>query len=124
MNDGPSTRHRCSCCWDAPVHTAAHKILRNRGIEDLPLQPARRKTQQHRGGCPKFRRDPNDVDDEEEMSYSATLWQADVDTQMALSDAVTMAVEKFETKELEGLVKNEYEVVTAPNIEAEDFVLV
>lgn len=77
--------------------------------------------QQHQGGCPKFRRDPNDNDDQEEMIY---LWQSDVHRQIALGDALTTAVKKFETKELEGLVKNQYEVVVAPNIEEEDFVLI
>jgi len=127
MNDVPSNRGRCSCCWDYPIHAPAHKILRNRRIEDYPLQAGRKTAaSSHRGACPKFRRDPNDVDDDDDygMSYSATLFQADVDTQCALADAVTMAVEKFETKELEGLVRNEYEVVATPQIDADDFVLV
>lgn len=127
MVDVPQTRGGCTCCRQEthyPINGI--KILRNRRKEDYPLQPRRKQVAAHRGNCPSFRRDPNDIDDDDtdDLSYSAQLFQADVDTQMALADAVTMAVEKFETKELEGLVKNEYEVIATPQIDAEDFVLV
>ncbi|TGZ77480.1 hypothetical protein EX30DRAFT_344122 [Ascodesmis nigricans] len=68
------------------------------------------------------RRDPNDVDDG--IADEEPVLQTEVATQLALSHAVSAAVEKFETKELNNLVKNEYEVIGTPSIDIDDFVFV